>query len=454
MQSTPLVDFLRSGRLSNSHLALEHEDWSAAEAAAAAVAGLAVTAGGVHPAAAAAAADTDIRGGQQKHNVIVMENAARIASCLTKSYIGMCNYIANVNVNHHDDPCLPLDILELSDFFINLKQGGHNNDFNNPNSSSFSLAELNIKKVGVKGGGKKEVVHDGQLHQEHTKCTSFHSNNKNNNTNGVLLSGENASSKNNPSDIIASGSIKRWTILGVFMGDSDSSPSSRTPIMVNMAQQQSSLQQQTQHLNNLMLTPMQVLGKLLYQIFSQGREDSGILSIMSLLNLGRKGQDASCIDVVDDSNNMDSGRSLSKSRRASKVTIFSTLIESQKFPISVCRFLSDILNNNNMHHDHQLFASFEEVIQDLESMIAEPATFLHDIGEQHQQHPPQLMFGQRCVGREEEVTKLIGIATKMEEGAGAGVQERSDDQAVTAQEKSMDTINAVFVSGVAGSGKR
>jgi len=111
--------------------------------------------------------------------------------------------------------------------------------------------------------------------------------------------------------------------------------------------------------------------------------------------------------------------------------------------VSLCRLISDLVDigpNGKAKMPHE---SFQDVIQDLEQMVSQPSTFLHD---SKYLHIP--MFGQRYLDRDlrhssrEEVAKLLQISTMMKESlqkSYVGCPKFGTE--------------AAFISGIAGSGK-
>jgi len=81
------------------------------------------------------------------------------------------------------------------------------------------------------------------------------------------------------------------------------------------------------------------------------------------------------------------------------------------------------------------FASFEEVIDDLEQMSLYPQVFLYDAGK-CLSLSSSLLFGQRHYGRVSEVTKILEISTMMEQSAKDGCDDGSAE--------------IVYISGIAG----
>ena len=174
--------------------------------------------------------------------------------------------------------------------------------------------------------------------------------------------------------------------------------------------------------------PIQILGKLLYSIFSIGKSPPSNLFIEGEAKTTRRASDVS-----------ETSRH-SKSPRPTEPTLFSRLIETKSFPISICRLLSDLIDIGPSGTADSPFTSLEEVIQDLEQMISQPQKFLHD--PHHPQAAP--IFGQVYHGRKEEIDALLKVAVKMME------HEPRENEAPY---NCFSGVESIFVSGIAGSGK-
>ena len=169
------------------------------------------------------------------------------------------------------------------------------------------------------------------------------------------------------------------------------------------------------------LQEIQILGKLLCSVFSLDQSHPIDLCVPSATYLHA---------VETDSQPMNPSKSL----RVADQSLLSRLIETESFPMSVCRLLSDLLNVSPNGKADSPFESVEDVILDLEQMISQPLIFLHDPQGLSTSH----LFGQVLHGRKEQIAAIINIAVKMEQPDG---------------EPSNSGIDAVFVSGLAGSGK-
>jgi len=167
---------------------------------------------------------------------------------------------------------------------------------------------------------------------------------------------------------------------------------------------------------------MQTLGKLLFSVFSLNKQEL-------------PPPDAFVADFADPTRQPKSSKKYS---RASKTSLFSTLVETKAFPMPICRFLSDLIDIGSQGRAHHPFTSFEDVVADLEQMIASPQIFLHDSYNPQGVMPSPPNFGQVYHGRNEELATLMKVAVEM--------QLSSDDD-------NSDNLESVFVSGTAGSGK-
>ena len=103
------------------------------------------------------------------------------------------------------------------------------------------------------------------------------------------------------------------------------------------------------------------------------------------------------------------GRSASRPR-LDKSSVLSSL--SERLPFSVCRLLSDMIEPAVMPEDGVRIETFVQVVDDLLSMSESPSLYLFDPSADFHS---SLIFGQRCHGRKEELTALLGVATRIEE---------------------------------------
>ena len=187
---------------------------------------------------------------------------------------------------------------------------------------------------------------------------------------------------------------------------------------------------QQQHLQAVMDIPMKILGKLLYTVFSRG--ESPPQSI--LLAASEK---VSSLDGVMDLMLDTLGEGIYErpsTRTGCKRSVFSQLVDSESFPLSISRLISDTIDQDSFG-DHQ-FISFEDVIQELEQLLSQSSLLLHDNISPGTPRPP-VIFGQVPFGRDEEVAKIIKIAAQMKQ---------------TSREANFG-VEAIFVKGIAGSGK-
>jgi len=195
---------------------------------------------------------------------------------------------------------------------------------------------------------------------------------------------------------------------------------------------------------------------------------------------------------------------LSQQRRQQRIfrenSLFTNLVERGDIPISICRLLADVLDAssgrdttaNNINGEllqplasssniNPAHPSLTQIIADLEQMSTHPHLFLYD-------QPAEffasgaLHFGQRCYGRDEETKRVFEISTRLENQKLSAVENspislldgmdipsssssfvasdnnnggqrvaRASNGSSTSESESR--AEAVFVSGVAGSGK-
>ena len=169
-------------------------------------------------------------------------------------------------------------------------------------------------------------------------------------------------------------------------------------------------------------TPIQLLGNHIHAIYSQGNEQHLSSPI------GRTGCESGGGDF--------SGDPPSSKQRMVSHELFSTLIE-RGYPVSVCRLLSDMIDLGGTGNADNPYTTLDDVIQDLEQMASCPELYLYD--QDNNFYSSNILFGQRCYGRVNELEKILEISTRLEQSH--------------AQSSSIDRAEAVFVSGAAGSGK-
>jgi len=208
----------------------------------------------------------------------------------------------------------------------------------------------------------------------------------------------------------------------------------------NIAQMRHSpLEHQQKRPVHLQATAMQILGRLLCSVFSQDQSpdylltmstDDSLIVAASLIELSQ-GDDYMCDRI-------------SQRPRTEDVSVFSQLVDSKYFSLSICRLLSDMIDSADTRGGADTpFTSFQEVLQDLEQMISRPKIFLHDSYYPYQE-PQKPVFGRTYCGRKEEVGSLMKIADQMEQYSMEG----SNDT-----DSRCSCLEAVFFSGIAGSGK-
>lgn len=182
---------------------------------------------------------------------------------------------------------------------------------------------------------------------------------------------------------------------------------------------------------------IQRLGCLIYSVFSGGNDPPPQYSSPSLSAI------SSCADTNKYHFERE-GRKL-KSSRSEDTTILSDLLECNRYPISICHFLSDMIDTGPEGKATNPFTTMEEILQDLEEMISHPYLFLHDshsgVG-----IPTLPVFGRQYHGRKKEVARFLEIPTRVE------VINRSVSSQSQLGNNSCK-VEAIFVSGRGGSGK-
>ena len=173
--------------------------------------------------------------------------------------------------------------------------------------------------------------------------------------------------------------------------------------------------------NDSSAAKLQNLGRLIYSVFSQNKE----LPAFSPSSNGT-------------SQNGYTSTS-SKQKRGQETSLFSNLIESGDYPVSICRLLSDMIDTSieNGKADSP-FQTFNEVIQDLEQMSLHPYIYLHDSALDGNF---KLIFGQRYYGHKKEMSQLLAVSTDIEQSA------KEDSGLKTSLQPPAEIV---FVKGVAG----
>ncbi len=181
---------------------------------------------------------------------------------------------------------------------------------------------------------------------------------------------------------------------------------------------------------------IRLIGCLLYSVFSKGNEPPIHFQSKSfVVESPRPGFDAKNAWRGDETE----GRK-SKSPLSGDSTILLQLLDSNTFPISICHFLSDMIDVGPEGKASNPFKTFDEIIQDLEEMKAQPHLFLFDRPNNAVTSSPiTSVFGQQYYGRLKELTQLLAVPTRLE--------------ATDASQSPHERVEAVFLSGRAGSGK-
>jgi len=418
--SISVSDLIQSGRLSsNTQFLLQDEEEECINSSTAAPAGRRTQA------LSATAAGLDGRKARQRQR---MENAARVALCLARAFDKFRTHLNNVAEEKNIIPYsnILLTMLELGDFNIELIDRKRNRmcyDHQNEVPSHDDNDSITAELINTCS------------RSSHRRCRPIQ---------GAFSSNDH---QPNVADVASKSTILSiWTRTDTLL-----------ECLLSRLNNPSSSPERQQPSSICDSTPLQVLGKLLYVVFSQGGHyEHSLLSRPEVTSLCQEERDVHSMLVA---------RS-SKKRCSESRTLFTSLVESDLFPASICRLLSDMMRATHNNSEgvssrgsdddddygshHAPFTSFEGVIQDLEQMVNEPLIFLHNtrssdtnIGDCGSPISTRLpIFGERYFGRKEEVTRLIEISTNME--ARASSKEK---------EASKEALNAVFVSGVAGSGK-
>lgn len=202
-----------------------------------------------------------------------------------------------------------------------------------------------------------------------------------------------------------SGWRTQWTLLEMEIDASKSPPRSKV--------------------NGMLL---QSLGEMLFEIFQP--EDAQRLSeiFQRSIVLEELENNKECIDE-----SLSGQRRSSKLQRFDEQSLFSNLVDSGYYLVSVCRMLSDLIDTDEGGMADCPFTSLEEVLEDLEQMSTHPLLYLHDPEDGFVSST--LSFGHGCYGRAEQFTSMLKVASSV------GGNEKKE------------TVECLFVKGIAGSGK-
>lgn len=205
-----------------------------------------------------------------------------------------------------------------------------------------------------------------------------------------------------------------WTILEMAIQVSETNSSATNAIVKSQS---------------TYLLKIQHLGRMMYEVFSPGEHQA--LQETSLL--GKYGAEKPC------NNEFDVVERHSKLRRYRENSIFSYLLELGHCPYSVCRLLSDMIGPGVDGTADCPFTTIEDVIEDLAQMSSHPQLYICDPEDCF--ISSKLLFGLGVFGRTKEVASIIRVASSLEAGS------RRENT------PSSNCVNAVLVSGIAGSGK-
>ena len=182
------------------------------------------------------------------------------------------------------------------------------------------------------------------------------------------------------------------------------------------------------------LLPMQLLGILIYTVFSQNNVLRSPLTHQKSAPYGAKVTDCGYNNDVEISDS-------SKIRKSKESSLFCDLLETGHYPVSVCRLLSDMIDVGDSGKADSPFTTFDDVIQDLEQMSFHPRLFLYD--PENGYYSSNILFGQRYYGRKAEVTKILEVSTRLETKNSVNQEGPLPSEGA----------EAVFISGIAGCGK-
>ena len=190
------------------------------------------------------------------------------------------------------------------------------------------------------------------------------------------------------------------------------------------------------------ISMLQIIGKLICQIFSHqyNNKQATLPSIFKRLSI--VGQSVyyqynnGDNELEQQCNNGDNELEQRTKRVHKEESLFSELIDNG-YPVSICRLLSDMIDIGINGKADSPFTTLEDVITDLEQMSTYPELFLYNPEDSFSSN---LRFGVGCYGRESQVASILGVASKLE---GNNIQGSSPP----------DGLEAIFISGIAGSGK-
>ena len=179
------------------------------------------------------------------------------------------------------------------------------------------------------------------------------------------------------------------------------------------------------------ISMLQIIGKLICQIFSHqyNNKQATLPSIFKRLSIVGQSGYHQC-------NNGDNELEQRTKRVYKEESLFSELIDNG-YPVSICRLLSDMIDIGINGKADSPFTTLDDVITDLEQMATYPELFLYNPEDSFSSN---LRFGVGCYGRESQVASILGVASKLE---GNNIQGSSPP----------DGSEAIFISGIAGSGK-
>ena len=419
LPDSSVIELLRSGRMSDSVILLEDEVFDANDSFLQPDLGPAVHALAGHVAAADGKKSNESSEAEEKTSedddvkFLMLENATRVALLITRSF-------ANCQLSLNGE-------LQLRHFFIKSKEEDmqriKTGIFSKFHEKEDSYPNALAEDENPRGGGAA----NRHLSEKKIPESSTLSENEKNAGEEFVDSGESLLSVQPSTNARRRyEGLPRRILLGIV---------NLTPAAWHLQDKK----QQGCASEEIFL----ILGKLLYSVFSFGKSIPSDWLPSTRFDR-EKPSNIGYASMLDGDHDYPTGRSFQRLRMA-EISIFSRLIGSRddNFPVSICRLLSDI-----MADDQPSLLSFQDVTQDLEQMISRPQIFLHDsYNSPHSTEEPYRseMFGQKYYGRKEEISILMDVANQMKQSSSNNYKHSQHPQ--------HGGINAVFISGIAGSGK-
>ena len=184
--------------------------------------------------------------------------------------------------------------------------------------------------------------------------------------------------------------------------------------------------------NRTALSPMQNLGKIFHSVFANS---SGSRPLLATAQTDGATDTEGEEQEEEGAEARERKTKISKARTGDAGSLFSTLLNGGDCPVAVCRLLSDMIASDEESEGKGVI-SYDDVVHDLKQMSDHPEIFLFD--QSYEFYSTNLTFGQQCYGRTKELAQLLAISTALEQSPSSS---------------SRSAAEAVFVSGIAGSGK-